>query len=75
MLDTKIFGHTYYTHLVAHLGNKGRLPGNDVGDPQRGSELIGDFSVDGWSGFGTLIGEHRCEELASPRGATTQNVS
>lgn len=54
-----------YTDLIAHLGNKRRLPGNDISNPWRGSELIGDFPVDGWSGFGTLNGAGRWKDLLS----------
>ena len=42
------------TNLVSHLGNKGRLPGNDVGDPQGGSELVGHLSVNRRPGFRAL---------------------
>lgn len=43
------------TDLIAHLGNKGRLPGNEVSDPRGGPELVRHFSVDGWSGLWALI--------------------
>lgn len=42
------------TDLIAHLGNKRRLPRNEVCDPRRGPELVGDFSVDGWPGLWAL---------------------
>lgn len=52
------------TDLVAHLGNKRRLPGNEVCDPRRGPELVGDFSVDGWPGLWTLTGDQGgCENM------------
>lgn len=42
------------TDLIAHLGNKRRLPRNEVCDPRRGPELVGDFSVHGWPGLWSL---------------------
>lgn len=51
------------SYLITHLGNKRRLPGNDISDPRRWSELIGHFPVNGWSGLWTLIEAPTCKTL------------
>lgn len=56
--------NTMRTDLITHLGNERRLPRNKIGDPRRGPELVGHFSVDGWPGLWTLKeNEDVCENM------------
>lgn len=63
--ERKQVANSMRTDLIAHLGNERRLPRNEIGDPRRGPELVGDFSVDGRPGLWTLRRNRDvCENMA-----------